>query len=467
MSDVSRRSLLMAGAAAGTGLVACGKSTDSDGSASSSSTPPSDPRSIATDAYIFGYPLVLVDVTRESSAAALPANQIAAIGAIDPTLNAVVMPNIDTVYAGAWLDLRAEPVVLQVPEMDPGRYWLMQIMDAWTNTAHNPSSVAPQVKAGQNPPYGYAITGPNWSGTLPDNLTRLAMPTATAWLIGRIELRNSADLAAADGLLRQVLMAPLSVWQRGERPPPIIDPETAIPISPPQQVARMDGRTFFDRLCALMVTNPPAADDAPAMHRFSKIGIGPGGKVDGVAVADLNAAVAAGQLHIPDYANPEARRENGWDLATNLGAYGTDYLLRASTAWTALGANLPQDSVYPEISANAGEQGAPRRYRLRFEPGQSPPARAFWSLTAYTAERYLVPNAAGIYSVGHQRPVVPLPDGAVELAIQADDPGPDVPQGNWLPIPESGTFRLALRLYVPEDRALDGSWKPPSLVRVG
>ncbi|WP_063040629.1 DUF1254 domain-containing protein [Nocardia pseudovaccinii] len=465
--SMSRRSMLLAGAVTGAGLVACGKSTNSDNVASSGSVPPSDPRSIATDAYIYGYPLVLMDVTLQSNTAAVPANQIWAVSPVNPAMNTVVMPNIDTLYATAWLDVGAEPVVLQVPPTDGDRYWLMQIMDAWTNTTHNPSSVAPQVRAGQEPPYGYVITGPNWSGALPDNLTRLAMPTATAWLIGRIELRGQADFAAAESVQQQVLLAPLSAWLRGERPNPVINPVMAAPIAPPQQVARMDGRTFFDRLCTLMLTNPPARDDAPALERFSKIGIRPGGTVDGAPVADLDAAVAAGQMRIPDYANPKARRENGWGFATNLGTYGTDYSLRASTAWTALGANLPEDTVYPEISANAGEQGAPRSYRLHFPAGQTPPARAFWSLTAYTAERFLVPNPAGIFSVGHQRPVIPLPDGSLELAIQAADPGSAVPDGNWLPIPETGTFRLALRLYVPEQRALDGHWQPPSLNRVG
>ncbi|MET8872074.1 DUF1254 domain-containing protein [Nocardia sp. NPDC004604] len=467
MTQVSRRSVLLAGAVAGTGLAACGKSTESGDGGGPHGEPPGDARSIATDAYIFGYPLVLIDVTLQTNTAAVPANRIAALGPIDSTMNSVVMPNVDTLYASAWLDLRAEPVVLQVPEMDGDRYWLMQIMDAWTNTTHNPSSVAPQVKDGHTAPYTYVITGPDWSGPLPDNLTPLAMPTATAWLIGRVELRDQADLAAAEALQHQVYIAPLSAWQRGERPTPEIDPNMVAPISAPQQVARMDGHTFFTRLCDLMRTNPPAAADAPALRRFSTIGIRPGGALDGAPAADLDAAVAAGQLQIPDYANPEARRENGWDIATNLGTYGTDYALRASTAWTALGANLPKDVVYPEISANAGEQGTPHRYRLYFPAGQSPPVRAFWSLTAYTAQRFLVPNAAGIYSVGHQRPVVPLPDGALELAIQAEDPRGEVPYGNWLPIPESGTFRLALRLYVPEGGALDGSWTPPSLTRVG
>ncbi len=464
--SMSRRSVLLAGAVTGAGLAACGKSTDPDSAVSSVSVPPGDARSVATDAYIYGYPLVLMDVTLQSNTAAVPANRIWAVSPVNPGMNTVVMPNIDTLYATAWLDVGAEPVVLEVPRMDGDRYWLMQIMDAWTNTTHNPSSVAPRVRADQDPPHGYVITGPNWSGALPDNLTRLAMPTATAWLIGRIELRGETDLAAAVSVQQQVLLAPLSAWLRGDRPPPVINPVLTAPIAPPQEVARMDGRTFFDRLCTLMLTNPPAPDDAAALRRFSRIGIRPGGTA-GAPVADLDAAVAAGQVRIPDYANPKARHENGWDFATNLGTYGTDFALRASTAWTALGANLPEDIVYPEISANAGEQGAPRSYRLHFPAGQTPPARAFWSLTAYTAERFLVPNPAGIYSVGHQRPAVPLPDGSLELAIQAADPGGDVPSGNWLPIPETDTFRLALRLYEPEERALNGRWQPPSLIRVG
>lgn len=454
---LTRRSVLLAGAAAtvaGTGLIACGNSSDSE----------NDVRSIATDAYIFGYPMVLLEVTQRASQLAV--NRITAVGPVDPNLNAVVLPNIDTLYVSAWLDLRAEPVVLDVPAMD-GRYWLMQLMDAWTNTVHDPSSDAPQEDAEPAaPPYTFAITGPGWTGTLPPDVTQLPMPTATAWLLGRIELRNAGDLAAAQAAQQQVMLAPLSAWLGGERPAPALAPAVTLTKPPPQQVAELDGRAYFDRLCALLAIDPPLPADAPAMQRFAAIGIGGGGRLDNVPADDLIAAIATARQRITDYTNPKAIRENGWVFATDLGTYGTDYLLRAHTAEQELGANLPQDAVYPALLADAGEPGSPRRYRLRFTTEQLPPARAFWSLTAYTEQGYLVNNPARIYSVGHQVPVVPGPDGVLELAIQTDNPGPSVPQGNWLPIPESGKFRLSLRLYVPDSRTFDGRWQPPALTQV-
>lgn len=437
-------------------LTACGN--DSGKSSSGSN----DPLSVATDAFIFGFPLVLMDVTRATSVATVPANHIAAVEPLDPGQNTVVMPNVDTVYASAWLDLKDEPVILQVPEM-ADRFWLMQIMDAWTNTAHNPSSAAPRAD-GQHAPYTYAITGPEWSGTLPDSVTRLSVPTDTAWMVGRIEYRDTADLPAAQALQHDLRMAPLSAWERGERPAPAEYRSTPLSISPPDEVEQMDGRAFLDRLCALMRDNPPAAADAPAMDRFATLGIEPGGEVDSVSDTVLKAAVEAAQKRIATYRNPGAKQEHGWEFATDLGVYGTDYTLRAATAWNELGANLPEDAVYPTLVADAvGSDGVATRYRLRFPPGQLPPAAAFWSLTAYTADGYLVHNPAQVYSVGHQVPVVPGPDGSVEVAIQNQDPGGAVPTGNWLPIPNSGKFRLTLRLYRPDAAALDGRWQPPAL----
>ncbi|MFI6867636.1 DUF1254 domain-containing protein [Nocardia sp. NPDC050406] len=461
-----RRSLAAVGAALAmlaTLMTAC--ADDSDSARSRPSSASDDPLAVATDAYTFGFPLVLMDATRAASTAQVPANHMAVVGPVDPELTTVVMPNVDTLYASAWLDLAREPIVLEVPAM-ADRYWLMQVMDAWTNTAHDPSSTAPRA-AGSNAPYTYAITGPDWSGTLPENMTRLSVPTDTAWLLGRIEYRDNTDLPVAQELQRQLIMAPLGAWERGERPAPTPAPPPA-GISPPDRVGQLTGRAFFERLCQLMTTNPPAAADEPALDRFAGIGIEPGGAVDAVSDAVLDAAVAAARESIPAYRNPDARRENGWEFATNLGAYGTDYPLRAATAWDELGANLPRDAVYPALEAAAvDEHGAAMRYRLTFAPGQTPPAAAFWSLTAYTADGYLVHNAANVYSVGHQVPVVAGPDGSVELAMQTQNPGSAVPPGNWLPIPNAGRFRLTLRLYGPAAEALDGRWQPPALIPVG
>ncbi|WP_433663131.1 DUF1254 domain-containing protein [Nocardia sp. CA-128927] len=463
---LSRRTIF--GLAASVAVSAVGLSA-CDGSDDASSGPdtaaPSTAESIAKDAYIFGFPLVLMDVTRAAAEATAPANRFQHAAALPtPARRDVVRLNLDTLYSAAWLELRAEPMVLRVPAMDGGRYWLMQLLDAWTNSVHNPSSVRPQAKSG--PPYTYAIVGPDWSGTLPDDVTPLRVPTPTVWLIGRIQVNGAEDLPAVHDLQRQLQLVPLSDWIAG-RPVSTVPPAPQADSTPPaKQVAEMGARTFFDRMCAVLATNPPAPDDAPAMKRFATIGITPGGEVIGLSDNELTAAADTARQQIPVYLDPKSVNENGWTFDPAIGTYGTNYLQRAAVAWKGLGANLPQDAIYPTLFATAGANGGTGRFRLHFPAGQTPPVDAFWSLTAYDADSYLLPNPAEIYAIGHQLPVVPNPDGSVELAVQHADPGPSVPPGNWLPIPESGQFSLTMRLYAPKDEAIQGRWQPPPLLPV-
>ncbi|WP_040805446.1 DUF1254 domain-containing protein [Nocardia concava] len=462
---LDRRTLLGLGvtALAALGLPGCSRSTASGGQATTTANP-DDPKAIATDAYIFGYPLVLMDVTRVAAGGSnrfLHAQDL-------PTSSArsVVRMNLDTLYSSAWLDLGPEPMVLQVPAMPGGRYWLMQIMDAWSNTVQDPSSADPQLAEHRSgPPFTYAITGPNWSGTLPEGLTPLPVPTPTAWLIGRIQVNGEDDLPAVHTLQQQLKLMPLGDWLAG-KPAPTDSLPRPRGDAPPDQVVAMDAKTFFDRMCAVLAVNPAAPADDPMMARIAAIGVTPGGTVDAQPADILTAAVKDAQHRIVTYKDPEAKDLNGWKFATNLGAYGIDYPLRANVAYTALGATRARDALYPTIAEDADDHGVPRRFRLRFPAGQLPPAEAFWSLTAYTADSYLVENDADIYSVGHAVPVVPGPDGSVELAIQHADPGPAVPKGNWLPIPAAGRFSLTLRLYAPAPEALDGKWQPPGLTAV-
>ncbi|MGX1805341.1 DUF1254 domain-containing protein [Nocardia sp. NPDC055321] len=467
-TGLSRRHLLGLGAVAlaGLGLTACGSGDDSGDSGATSTTVSNDPANVAADAYTFGYPLVLMDATRAASGA--PNQFMNAEALPTPADRFVVRLNLDTLYSQAWLDLRPEPLVLQVPAMESGRYWLMQVLDAWTNTTHNPSSVRPRTKDGaQTPPYTYLLSGPQWSGQTPEGMTPLAMPTDMAWVIGRIQVNGPEDVPNVLALQAGLKLVPLSAWLAGQTDSPgrplSIDP-AATP--PPAQVAAMDGPAFFDKLCALMAANPPAEADAPAMERFAEIGVKPGATVDSASADMLNQGVTQAKAAIPAYRDPKADLVNGWSYSTDLGTYGTDYALRARTAVQALGANLAEDAIYPSVAGEADDNGVPLRYRLRFAADQLPPVDAFWSITAYDGDSYLVPNAAQIYSIGHDIPVVAGPDGTVELAVQSEDPGPDVPQGNWLPIPATGKFSLSMRLYAPKSPALEGGWQPPALTPV-
>ncbi|WP_067825126.1 DUF1254 domain-containing protein [Nocardia inohanensis] len=462
---ISRRAVLGLGAAAmaALGLSACGDSGDSSSTTTSTTPASNDPHDIAIDAYVFGYPLVLTDVTRETGG---PANQFVHQSPPTPQEKQVVRLNLDTLYSQSWLDLRAEPMVLQVPAIESGRYWLMQLMDAWTNTVHDPSSMDQQIKHGEpKPPYTYLLTGPGWSGSVPAGMTQLAMPTGTAWLLGRIEYKGGADVANVRGIQQQLKLAPLSVWSA--------DPNAvqggpgaraAGGPAPAQTVAAMDGPAFFNRLCAVMASNPPAAADAPAMKRFATIGVKPGATIDPQSAELLTAAAVTARKQIPAYHDPQGKDDNGWVFDLNVGAYGTDYPLRAQVAMIGLGANLPKDAVYPTMNANAD---GGKRFRLTFAKGELPPVGAFWSLTAYDAHSYLIDNPAGIYSVGHLIPVAAGADGKVEITIQSEDPGSEVPVGNWLPIPASGPFSVTLRLYAPKTTVLEGKWSVPKLETVG
>ncbi|GAB2557857.1 DUF1254 domain-containing protein [Nocardia heshunensis] len=459
---VNRRMAIGLGVAAvaALGLTACGKS--SSGSSTTSTSPAStDPHEIAADAYVFGYPLVLMDVTRETGG---PANQFVHQNPPTPEEKQVVRLNLDTLYSQAWLDLRAEPMVVQVPVIE-GRYWLMQFMDAWTNTAHDPSSTNPRITAnGAQPPYTYLITGPGWNGTVPAGMTRLAMPTGTTWLLGRIEYKGDNDIENVRALQQQLKLAPLSVWNAD--PNAVHGGPGAQPAgsgSPAQTVAQMDGPTFFNRMYAVLARNPAAPDDVDAMKRFATIGITSGATMNATATDMLNAGIAAGRKQIAAYRDPKAQNSNGWTFDLNVGTYGTDYPLRAQVAAVGLGANLPRDAVYPTINAKA-ESG--NRFQITFPSGQLPPVDAFWSITAYDAQSYLIQNPARIYSVGHLVPLTPAADGTIEIVAQSADPGPDVPAGHWLPIPESGDFSLTLRLYAPKDTVLNGKWQVPKLEQV-
>ncbi|MFE3444194.1 DUF1254 domain-containing protein [Nocardia sp. NPDC059180] len=459
---ISRRAVLGAVVVAA-GLAACGESEDNGSVAPSGSA--QDRTEVATDAYIFGYPLVLMDANREALTGGAGDNRFQHAADLPvPSTRGSRRVGLDSLYSSAWLDLRDEPVVLQVPEIDPSRYWIMPLLDAWTNTVHNPSSVRPQAETSAAP-YTYLITGPGWSGDVPEGMRALPMPTRMVWLLGRIQVNGRDDVPAVREIQARLKLAPLSSWPLDAAQPRPADPDgpVELPEPPVEAVAQLPARNFFDRMCALMVDNPPAAEDVQALNRFATIGITPGGRPDGVSTEELTAGADTAERQLAVYLDPLTRTENGWVINTDIGRYGTNYLLRASTANRGLGANLAENVMYPTLFGDAGGDGAPIPFRLRFPPGQTPPVDAFWSLTAYGSNGHLVANPSEIYSIGHQVPVVYQPDGTLELAIQYADPGSTVPAGNWLPIPPAGQFSLVLRMYAPREVALTGVWVPPPL----
>lgn len=450
--------------AAGASLVACGHGGEGDITPSGTAA---ERQRVATDAYIFGFPLVLLDVRRSSNVEAGPVNRLRHADSLPtPELRGVPRIDVDTLYSAAWLDLRREPVLYRMPPIESGRYWMTQLVDAWTNTAHSPTSVRPRVPPGSAPPYTYAAIGPGWSGTLPEGVVPLPVGTPDAWFIGRIEINGPSDIPAVRAIQDEMRLAPLSEWGSADNTGFAVPPPRVLAQAPVAQLEQMYARDFFEQMCDLMEKNPPAAADEPALQQFATIGIRPGGEPRGVSNDELQAGADAGMRRIAAYVSPGTQQRNGWVVDTQVGGnYGTNYLLRATTAWHALGANVAEEVLYMALFDNADESGESIPFRLRFAPGRTPPVDAFWSLTAYDGEGLLVANTAEIYSVGHPRPVQFASDGSVEVALQYADPGTSVPAGNWLPIPQDGPFSLLLRLYAPKREALELLWYPPPLTR--
>ncbi|GGQ53983.1 DUF1254 domain-containing protein [Kitasatospora griseola] len=446
-----------------------------------STDPQQDPLAGATDLYVFGYALLMMELTRRLqtntetvNATQAPVNQFCQYTSPPtPEMKDVVRPNVDTLYTQAWIDLAVEPMVLAVPVMDD-RYWLMQLMDAWSNTSEeSPSSLTPLVAPVTDSAQGieiytYALTGPGWAGEIPEGIKQIAFPTDTVWLIGRTELHNLStdEVQTVVDYQDQMRLMPLSAWtDSGAWTPPNGHYDPNVPTTPPSElITQLSGTEFFDELSALLERTPLDPPDDATSALLADFGVHPHDESRLPDAATLDAAKDAGLDAVSTYQG--APYINGWKFAkTDIGAYGTDYLQRANIAMFGLGANLPQDALYPStFNTSTDADGAPIAYTLTFPAGQLPPVDAFWSLTAYDASSFLVENSENIYAIGHFAPPVADPGtGATTLYVQAEEPAdPGTATANWLPIPTSGDFSVTLRLYAPQTDDILADW-PPAL----
>ena len=436
-------------------------------------------RDLGVEAYIYGYPLITMEITRRvvtnvaaPEGAHAPMGQLANLREYpNASFKDVTAPNADTLYSSAFLDLSKEPYVLSLPD-EAGRYFLMPMLSGWTDVFQVPGKRTTGTKA-----QAYAITGPGWKGTLPAGVKELRSPTAMVWILGRTYCTGTPeDYKAVHALQDQYKLVPLSAYGKPYTPPPgKVDPsiDTKTPVR--DQVNRMSAGEYFALLASLMKENPPAKADAPMVAKMKRLGIEPGKPFD---AAKLDPVVAKGLDGVPRLAfekimahfKKAGTDKNGWLFTTKAGLYGTDYLQRALITAIGLGANRPQDAVYP--TSEAGVDGKPydgaKTYVMRFPKGQLPPARAFWSLTMYNAEYFFVDNPLNRYTLSSRSALKANADGSTDLYIQKDSPGPDK-ESNWLPAPP-GRFILMLRLYWPREKdpsILDGTWVPPAVTPGG
>jgi hypothetical protein len=407
-------------------------------------------------AYVYGLaPLALQTVPA-------PTNQLLSVAALaNPGVRSVVLPNNDTAYTVGRLELSAGPVVLDLPET-AGRYYVIQLLDAYSNTFANVGRRTTGTRA-----RSFAIAPLDDRGTVPSGVQRIESPTRSVWLLGRTLVRGTFDLPAVAGILHGFRLTPLSAWTAGARQASTVLP--AFPRLP--TILLPHGLDFFSKLGDALESNPPPARDACAVRAFGKVLRVPSSGTPAATERALQFAERAGRRLVRAAERRagrySARRNNGWLIpGPYVGNYGRNYLGRALIATTALAANVPAETVYPLAATDS--RGRPlsgrHRYRIRFPRGRLPPARAFWSVTMYGEDRFLVENAIGRYSIGDRTPGLRRGcDGSLTILIQHRRPA-GAASANWLPAP-SGRFRLAMRLYVPRRSALSGEWKPPRILR--
>jgi hypothetical protein len=433
---------------------------------------------LGEEAYVFGYPLVTMDYTRrvmtnvaEPEGTRGPMGRFVNIRAY-PTaeFRDVTAPNADTLYSTAWLDLSKEPYILSLPD-EADRYYLMPMLSVWTDVFEVPGKRTTGTKAQK-----YAITGPGWKGTLPEGLTEYKSPTNLVWILGRTYCTGTPeDYKAVHALQDQYEVVPLSAYGKPYTPPAgKVDPKVDMKTPVREQVHLMDAQTYFNTLAGLMKNNPPAAADAPMVEKLAKLGIVAGKpfdikKLDGAAARALQAIPKKAQAAIMGHFKDAGELKNGWTFTTNAGVYGTDYLQRAFVTAIGLGANRPQDAVYPtsEVDGDGKPYSGANKYVMRFAKGETPPAKGFWSLTMYDGDYFFVKNPLNRSTVSPRNDLKYNADGSLDVYIQHDSPGKDK-EANWLPAPE-GKFILMLRLYWPQESApsiIDGSWTPPPVTVV-
>ena len=433
-----------------------------------------DAHAIGVQAYLYFYPLITMDLTRKQltnvakpEGIYAPMNSFASIGAYPAAdMKVVVRPNFDTLYSSAWLDLTKEPMIVSVPDTH-GRYYLLPMLDMWTDVFASPGWRTTGTQAGN-----YAVMPPGWSGSLPAGVVRIDAPTPYVWIIGRTKTDGPADYDAVNTIQAGYKITPLSSWGKAAEPVVgTVDPGVDMKTPPKITVDTMPAAKYFAYAAEILKLQPPHITDQPILAQMQRIGIERGKSFD---IDKVDPAIKAGLETAPEDAlklmawkvASLARVVNGWSMNTDtMGVYGNYYLKRAIITQLGLGANLPEDAIYPLNLAD--DTGKPldggNAYVLHFDKGATPPVDAFWSVTLYDAQGYQVANSLNRFAVSSWMPFKYNPDGSLDLYFQNASPGADK-EANWLPAPK-GPFNLTMRLYAPKSDALTGKWNPPPVMK--
>jgi len=426
------------------------------------------------NAWIYGVPLVVFDVTEEvminaerNGSKAIGLNKWAHV--LDfPTheFTEVVAPNADTLYSSLWLDLSGDGVVVHIPAIED-RFELVTGLNAWGNVFISMGS-----RTTGSEPMDLLIVGPDWTGFTPEGLTLVRSETNQAWLLNRLRAIPGPDKEIANAIQKQFTVKPLSQYQNPnyEHPKYIVD-DTVSMQAPWEQVVSMDANTFFNRLNVLLDNTPTPILDNRILAAIRPLGIGPGLVFDanelgifGETLANLVIKKTAEKLlQLGADKSAQSKQPGGWMIAREaLGEYGTDYPMRAYVTAIGFGANLTADAVYPRttVDIDGVDLNGANDYVIHFDADEIPPAYGFWSLTMYNDKDFFVDNKLDRYNLSSQSDLKFNEDGSLDIYIGHLPPASG--EQNWLPAPE-GDFTVMLRLYWPDVSVLNGEWNPPGI----
>jgi hypothetical protein len=343
----------------------------------------------------------------------------------------IVSPNSDTLYCQTQFDLKNEPVVLVVPPISNDRYSTFQFLDAYTNDFDYLGTRTTGSTGGT-----YLIAGPDWNGQVPQGMTMIWSPTNLAWLINRILVKGPSDVANVNAIQDKIIVKPLSAFQgKAATPPqqPAATTGTAANASSSKQVPTKalpeliapTGIKIYDEISQAMIGNPLNPPDPVLVTKLASIGIGPGKTPSTEANVTIKTAlqtgITEGQKMIDEEEVNLGTNVNGWLVNAAAGVYGTEYLFRAAITQLGLGANVGQEALYPVTYTDS--EGKPlsgtNNYTIHFNPGQTPPVKAFWSVTMYNNKSLFIDNPINRYKIGqYTEGLKNNTDGSLDIYIQ-------------------------------------------------
>ncbi|MCR6641204.1 MAG: DUF1254 domain-containing protein [Sporocytophaga sp.] len=432
-------------------------------------------KDLIKDLYIYAYPLVTMEMTRRimtntetSTGKFAPMGQFAKLRMYPPSEDKeVTAPNADTLYTLAWLDLSNEPYILKVPDFN-GRYFMLPMLSAWTNVF-----AVPGTRTTGTEPHTYAITGPDWKGELPADAEEIKASTNIVWILGRIYCSGSEeDVRQVHKLQDELLLTPLSFYGKQYKAPlGKVDSTIDMTKAVRDQVEELSLQEYFSIFIKMLLNNPPSKDDTSMIKKMSQLGLSQGGEfnindLEGISKVELSGIASEAQKEISGYLKDATQLIDGWSVTKHTGEYGTQYLLRALVTAVGLGANRPEDAIYPvgKTDENGRPLNGSNKYVIHFEKDQIPPVKGFWSLTMYDSGYFFVDNELNRYTLSSRFDFNFNKDGSLDLYIQQEHPGKEK-ESNWLPAPK-GEFILMFRFYWPEKAIINNNWKIPPVRKV-